>query len=76
MTKKHIHSAKIEGSEQAKAIYDQIKKVMEKKVEFDQLQITSNILNGKNESMDGLFVDISSSDLPFFKFAPLSSVVV
>jgi hypothetical protein len=49
---------------------------MEKKVGFDQLQITSNILNGKNESIDWLFVDISSSDILFFKFAPLSSVDV
>jgi len=34
-TKEHIYSAKIEGSAQAKAIDDKIKKVLEKNVGFD-----------------------------------------
>ncbi|XP_060876456.1 uncharacterized protein LOC132949533 [Metopolophium dirhodum] len=74
--KEHLHSANIQGSAQAKAIDDKIKKVLEKNVGFDQLQKISNILNGQNESMDGLPADISSSGLPFFKFAPISSVDV
>jgi hypothetical protein len=73
-TKEHIHSAKIDGSAQAKAIYDKIKKVLEKNVGFDKLQSILNILNGQNEYMDGLPANFSSSDLPFFKFAPISSV--
>ncbi|KAF0741205.1 CGG triplet repeat-binding protein 1 [Aphis craccivora] len=75
-TKEHIHSAKIERSAQAKAFDDKIKKVLKKNVEFDQLQKISNILNGQNESMEGLPADISSSDLPLFKFAPINSVDV
>lgn len=71
-----IHSAKIGGSTQAKAIDDKIKKVMEKNVGFDQLKKISIILSGQNESMDGLPADISSGDLPFFKFAPICSVDV
>ena len=76
IAKEHLHSAKIQGSAQAKAIDEKIKKVLEKKVGFDQLLKISNILNGQDESMDGLPADISSSDLPFFKFAPISSVDV
>lgn len=41
-----------------------------------QLQKISGIINGQNESMDGLPTDISSGDIPFFKFAPISSVDV
>jgi len=74
--KEHLHSAKIQGSAQAKAIDEKIKKVLEKNVGFDQLLKISNILNGQDESMDGLPADISSSDLPFFKFAPISFVDV
>jgi hypothetical protein len=75
-TKENIHSKKIEGFAHAKAIDDKIKKVLEKKVEFYQLQKISKIINGKNESMEGLPADISSSYLPLFKFAPISSVNV
>jgi hypothetical protein len=52
-TKEHIHSTKIEGFAQAKAIDDKIKKVLDKTVGFYQLQKISKILNGKNEFMDG-----------------------
>jgi hypothetical protein len=48
---------------------------LEKNVGFDQLQKISNILNGQNESMDGFPLDFSSN-LPFFKFASISSVDV
>jgi hypothetical protein len=58
-TKEHIHSSRIEGSAQAKVIDDKITKVLEKKVEFDQLQKISNISNGKNKSIDGLPADCS-----------------
>jgi hypothetical protein len=49
-----------------------LKKVLEKNIEFDQLQKILNILNGKNKSIDGLLADTSSSELPFFKLAPIS----
>jgi len=49
---------------------------LEKNVEFDQLEKISNILNRQNQSMNELPADISSSDLPFFKFAPISSIDV
>jgi hypothetical protein len=49
---------------------------LEKKVGFDQLQKISNTLKGKNESMDEFPVDISNSDQPFLKFAPISTVDV
>jgi hypothetical protein len=75
-TKEHIHSTKIEGSAQAKAIDDKIKKILKKKVGFYQLQKISKILKEKNESKDRLPADISSSNLPFFKFAPISFVDV
>lgn len=48
---------------------------MEKNVGLD-LQKISNILNGQNESMDGLPADMCSGDTPFFKFAPITSVDV
>jgi len=49
---------------------------MEKNVGFVQLQKISDIISGQNESMDGLPTDIISGDIPFFKFAPISSVDV
>jgi hypothetical protein len=49
---------------------------LKKKVGFYQLQKISKILNGKNEFMEGLPVDISSSYLALFKFALISSVNV
>jgi len=53
-TKESIHSAKVGGCAQAKAIYEKFQKVMEKNVGFVQLQKISDIISGQNESMDGL----------------------
>jgi hypothetical protein len=67
--KEHIHSTKIEGSTQAKAIDDQIKKVLEKEVGcILDLSTTKNIKNfkWKNKSIYRLPADISSSYLMFF----------
>jgi hypothetical protein len=51
-----------------------LKKVSGKKIGFYQIQKISKIVNGRNESMDGLPADISrSSDLPFFNFATKDS---
>ncbi|KAL4113266.1 hypothetical protein QTP88_016925 [Uroleucon formosanum] len=74
--KESIHSANVGGCAQAKAIDEKFQKVMEKNVGFVQLQKISDIINGQNESMDVLPTDISSGDIPFFKFAPISSVDV
>ncbi|KAL4097236.1 hypothetical protein QTP88_022042 [Uroleucon formosanum] len=74
--KESIYSANVGGCAQAKAIDEKFQKVMEKNVGFVQLQKISDIINGQNESMDGLPTDISSGDIPFFKFAPISSVDV
>jgi hypothetical protein len=52
------------------------KKVLKKKVVFYQLQTISNVLYEKNKSMDRLPAHISSSYLPFFKFALISSLDV
>jgi hypothetical protein len=53
--------------------------ILQKLKNLHKLRLTTkNIENfkWKNESMDGLLADISSSVLRFFKFAPISSVDV
>jgi hypothetical protein len=53
--------------------------ILQKLKNLHKLRLTTKNIEHfkwKNESMDGLPVDISSSDLRFFKFAPISSVDV
>ncbi|KAL4103964.1 hypothetical protein QTP88_019279 [Uroleucon formosanum] len=57
-------------------IYNKFKNVIEKNDGFRQLSNISKIITGENTSTKNIPEDLSSSDLVYFKYAPISSTDV
>jgi hypothetical protein len=58
------------------SVHEKFKKVTEKNKGFETIIKINDILTGQGKCFDGLPEDLTVSDLPFFKYAPLTSTDV